>query len=183
MKKLNKKGFTLIELLAVIIILGVLLLIAVPSVSKYIQQSRMKTYRNNLSGLISAVTNEVNAMDDADYIFSAEQVLVVPFEKIELEKGSNAKSPFSTYNKQKSFVLVVRKYDDESNPIGYQYYVQALDEAGYGTYLKQDDKTEIETLKATDLVTLPISGTKVTSDDFNGLVDLPAGEFAVKLVS
>ena len=32
MKKMNKKGFTLIELLAVIIILGVLLLIAVPSV-------------------------------------------------------------------------------------------------------------------------------------------------------
>ena len=39
MKGLNKKGFTLIELLAVIIILGVLLLIAVPSVSKYITNS------------------------------------------------------------------------------------------------------------------------------------------------
>ena len=105
MKKLNKKGFTLIELLAVIIILGVLLLIAVPSVSKYIQQSRMKTYNNNLSNLVGAVTNEVNTMDyDSPYTFKSTQILVVPFEKIELEKGSNTKSPFGLYSKYSSSV-------------------------------------------------------------------------------
>ena len=42
--KNSKKGFTLIELLAVIIILGVLLLIAVPTVSKYIEDSRKNAY-------------------------------------------------------------------------------------------------------------------------------------------
>ena len=36
--KLNKKGFTLIELLAVIVILGVLLAIAIPSVTKHIKK-------------------------------------------------------------------------------------------------------------------------------------------------
>ena len=32
MKKLNKKGFTLIELLAVITIMGILMLVAIPAV-------------------------------------------------------------------------------------------------------------------------------------------------------
>ena len=36
----NNKGFTLIELLAVIIILGILMIIAIPSVTKYITDSR-----------------------------------------------------------------------------------------------------------------------------------------------
>ena len=36
----NKKGFTLIELLAVIIILGILMIIAIPAVTSYIQSSR-----------------------------------------------------------------------------------------------------------------------------------------------
>ena len=35
----NKKGFTLIEALAVIIILGILIIIAVPSVTKYINST------------------------------------------------------------------------------------------------------------------------------------------------
>lgn len=37
MKK-NNKGFTLIELLAVIVILGLLMAIAIPSVTRYITQ-------------------------------------------------------------------------------------------------------------------------------------------------
>ena len=35
---MNKKGFTLVELLAVIVILSIILVIAVPSVNRYIKQ-------------------------------------------------------------------------------------------------------------------------------------------------
>ena len=137
MKKINKKGFTLIELLAVIIILGVLLLIAVPSVSKYIQQSREKTYANNLSKFVDAVSTEVNSYT-SDYSFKTDEYLVVPIVCIELERGDNSKSPFSNYNALQSYVVVTR---GEGNI--FEYKVAALDQAGFGSNLSAPTEVKI----------------------------------------
>lgn len=40
----NNKGFTLIELLAVIVIMGVLMMVAIPQVTKYIENSKKDAY-------------------------------------------------------------------------------------------------------------------------------------------
>ena len=40
----NEKGFTLVELLAVILVLGLVLVIAVPSVNKYLKSSKQKAF-------------------------------------------------------------------------------------------------------------------------------------------
>lgn len=147
MKKLNKKGFTLIELLAVIIILGVLLLIAVPSVSKYITNSRMDTYETNLSKLVDAVSNEVNSYSNSHYSFKASEYLVVPLTCIEVERGSNSKSPFGAYEPANSYVVVTRKYETNENgtstPVGFNYYVAARDVNGFGATLALASEVEV----------------------------------------
>ena len=56
----NKKGFTLIELLAVIIILGILMIIAIPSVTKYISDSRKSSYVDTAKEIIAGARNAVN---------------------------------------------------------------------------------------------------------------------------
>ncbi|MFA5408056.1 MAG: type II secretion system protein [Bacilli bacterium] len=53
----NKKGFTLIELLAVIVILGVVLAITIPSVTSFISSSKLQTYINHEEMVIKATKN------------------------------------------------------------------------------------------------------------------------------
>ena len=57
MKKMNSKGFTLIELLAVITIMGILMMVAIPSVSRTIENSRRDTFANVAHEYVNAVRN------------------------------------------------------------------------------------------------------------------------------
>ena len=61
MKRLNKTGFTLIELLAVITIMGILMMVAIPSVSRTIENSRRDTFADNALTYVNTVRNAVMA--------------------------------------------------------------------------------------------------------------------------
>lgn len=57
MKKLNTKGFTLIELLAVITIMGILMMVAIPTVSRTIENSRKDTFIDTAKSYINGAKN------------------------------------------------------------------------------------------------------------------------------
>ena len=57
MKKMNNKGFTLIELLAVITIMGILMMVAIPSVTRTIENSRRDTFATTAGEYLNAVRN------------------------------------------------------------------------------------------------------------------------------
>lgn len=94
MKKINKKGFTLVELLAVIVILGVLLMIAVPAIQNVIKKSKRNAFESqakliieNVETMLSASTNKPDA------------TCYIPTANVKLERGSlndNAKKGYVT---------------------------------------------------------------------------------------
>lgn len=54
MKKKNQKGFTLVELMGVILILGIVLLIAIPAVTKFLGKSKNQYYETTIDNIESA---------------------------------------------------------------------------------------------------------------------------------
>lgn len=139
----NKKGFTLIELLAVIIILGVLLLIAVPAVSKYIINSRKNTYINTVKGIVDSVKTSVNALEYP--AITNGEGLLIPFSEVELEKGSKDKSPFGKYEEGKSYVIVT--FDG----VKHDYYAVTLDSSGYALPMIKESELSTSSI-STDAV-------------------------------
>ena len=117
----SRKGFTLIKLLAVIIILGILMLIAIPSVTTYINNSRKETYVNTIQELIKGTVVKVNS-GESD-IFDTDTTYYIPTSAIKLENG-DAQSPYGELDD--AYVVVTYNGDD------YDYYFVGKDEKNMG---------------------------------------------------
>ena len=91
-----KKGFTLVELLSVIVILGILASIAIPTINTAINSSRNKAYNE-----------QINTIQNAARTYMSKNSLKLP------NQEENAKCTISVSTLQKEGLLSV---DDISNP-------------------------------------------------------------------
>ncbi len=163
MKKLNKKGFTLIELLAVIIILGVLMIIAIPSVTTYIQNSRKSAYVDTADAYISAVRTKVNQAKDLK-LFNPNVLYLIPVNQTAEEScvavESGGQSP---YNDKWNYAYVGVKYKATSGgEASYEYFFIGEDQSNQGiAFSSQKDFSD----EGSDLVYASLSDADPAIDE------------------
>ena len=172
----NNKGFTLIELLAVIVILGILMMMAIPAVTKYIENSRKDAfYQTGKSYIEAARTPLLNG----DYVITstaftglkqgetcdvppANYYTAIPIAEIELEKGKGK----SSFNRilTNGFVIAINKGSDTKDDI--EYYFAAVDAGGNGIeeFTSEANLKRSSVKKGTAKVTTAISTVALTTN-------------------
>lgn len=126
-RKINRKGFTLIELLAVIVILGVLMIVAIPQVTKYINNSKKDAFVKSAVAYISSARYSL-LNDEYDQVLpvKAGDTVCIPLSFVDIEKASN--SPYgAAYDTTGSYVIA-KNVDGKV-----EYSIYLLDGKGYGT--------------------------------------------------
>ncbi len=165
MKKQNKKGFTLMELLAVIVILAILLGVAIPAVSSYINSSRKSGYTDNVLQYISAARHSA-LLGEFDMPADQNDATIIPFELLvdKLERNAKA-SPYggsyldgapgknNSRTTVSSYVVIVQESGNDDKVV-YKYYATA-DDGQYviGKNSKQMIISEEELAAKNDYVT------------------------------
>ncbi len=172
----NRKGFTLIELLAVVTIMGILMVVAVGSVNRIIENTRRDTFASTAKEYIKSIRTAVTADNiscggitasgtpDGIYYFTIDTTAQATKDLME----TGGKSPFG--NAEMKGYVKWEKKTDNSNPQNpkttIKYTIQLKDTGGHGfeNELAESDlrRSAIATNLAKTNKTGPGSGTLCT---------------------
>lgn len=132
----NNKGFTLIELLAVIVIMGVLMMVAIPQVTKYIENSKKDAYAETSKAYINAVRYALLNDELDESLPEDKQSITVKLTEVKLESDIE-KSPYGKDIKKDASCVKVTATGDTTN-VTYKYEINITDgSAGTSSFTEE----------------------------------------------
>ncbi len=120
----RNKGFTLIELLAVIVILGVIMLIAIPNVTSTLEKNKKDSYIKDAKKMMNLA--EYTIVSDTSIEFDEKDANTAMLLKLStIDDGSFKESSFGTqYSLSKSFVVVT--FENVGSEFKKSFYVHLV---------------------------------------------------------
>lgn len=117
---MKNKGFTLIELLATVVILGIIMVIAIPNVTGILQKNKAKSYYEDAKKLVTLAEYKMRGNSSVTKPNLPGDCLVMNLFYLDNSEFENPPNGGS-YEKKGSFVVI--KKDGSS----YKYYVRLLE--------------------------------------------------------
>lgn len=117
----NKRGFTLVELLATMVILGLIMVVAVPNVIGILTRNRSNTYVEDGKKFATLVEYQLRSGNNLIEKPSANNCVVVSLEYVDNSEFNDPPNG-GEYLKDMSFVII-KKEDQE-----FKYYVRLVEE-------------------------------------------------------
>ena len=115
-----KKGFTLIELLAVLVIIGAIIMISVPTIGSVINTSKDKAYERQVATIINAArTYMSNHSKDLPDKTAEAKVTVSKLKEEGLISNNDILNPKESGQKMNGCVIIT--FDEEHNKYIYNY--------------------------------------------------------------
>lgn len=111
----NKKGFTLVELIAVITILGVICMIAIPSYNNYIKKAKDKKCEADKLAIIDATKTFINDCISKNKCATNEKISYYVGNKLTVSTLTDKGYLNSDYAKYNMKSIEIKKADDIYN--------------------------------------------------------------------
>ena len=121
MKKNNKKGFTLTELIVVIVIIGILAAVLIPSITGYVKKAKVSTVQQESSAIVTAyktweaerdeLTDETGKSDFSIYLSANVEMELNADAKLEKAYAKDATDK-TVVDWKNGFIYTSGKYTD-----------------------------------------------------------------------
>lgn len=130
---MNNKGYTLVELIAMVVVIGVLMVIAVPNIAGILQKSKQEFVTEDIHRMVSNAKQKLET-EKVKYPDSNGRCTVLTLKFINSNDDFTEGANGGKFDMDNSYVVIKKEAINSTSSV-YKYYIRLVEEKDGETYL------------------------------------------------